>query len=106
MSRYINKIEVKDPFVLTDKIAAFLQGKGFVLGQRFGEAAWTRRGVNCTQYIIINFEPAAVVITAFIAYFDMLIGEIEAGIKGFIACFGKIPLKKVVRELEKMLHET
>ena len=104
MSRYINRIKVKDPNILTDKISAFLQEKGFVLGQRHAETVWWKKGFNCLHHIIIQYETNAVIVTAFITYSDLLLGgETEAGINGFVAGFGKWPLKKIVRALEKTL---
>lgn len=103
MSRYVNRIQVNDPNGLTDEIAAFLKGKGFNLVGYRGETVWQRQGFNCTQNIIIYFEAGAVIITAFINFYDFIMGEAEMGIKGFVALVGKRPLKKIVKALEEMI---
>jgi len=105
MSRYVNKIEVKDPNALTEKIALFLQTSGLSLGDKNGETLWWKKGVNCIRYIKIEYAPGTVIVTAFITYFDAFMGDIEAGIKGFVAGFGKWPLAKIVRKLENLIRE-
>ncbi len=104
MSRYTNKIKVRDPAALTGDIAAFLTGKGMILGDYYGDIVWHKDGMNCKQIIIITYEPGTVLITAFINFHDMLTGETEMGIKGFIGLFGKRPLKKIVYGLEELIQ--
>ena len=103
MARYMNRIEVRDPNALTNEIADFLSGKGYKLGVYNGETVWHRNGFNCEQMIIIRYEPNAVILTAFISFFDALLGQTEMGITGFVALAGKRPLKKVVKALEELI---
>lgn len=101
MSRYVNRVEVKDPNVLTNEIASFLESKGFKLANYNGEPVWQKgQGVmTAAQYIVIHYEPAAVIVQAFVGAF----GLSEMDLKGFVAIVSKRPLKKVVTALEEML---
>lgn len=101
MSRYVNRVEVKDPNLLTNDITAFLESKNFRLVNYNGEPVWQKgHGVMAAaQYIVIHYEPGAVIVQAFVGAF----GVSEMGLKGFVAIVSKRPLKKVVTALEEML---
>jgi len=102
MSRYSNRIPVRDPNLFTGEIAAFLQSQGYKLGQRNNETVWWRDGFNCIEYIIINYDYGTVIVTAFIVTIDVI--EYEMGIKGFMGAVPKAKLKKVVEALEAMIR--
>ena len=100
--RYSNRIEVKDPNVLTNEIAAFLKGRGFDLKNYNGETVFQKgRGImTAAQYIVIHYEQNAVIVQAFVGAF----GLSEMGLTGFVACVSKRPLKKTVAALEELIR--
>jgi len=103
--RYANTIQVRDVnHDLSARIVEFLQKKGFVIGKRRGSSVWLKKGPMCFHYITTYYLFDVVVTVAYISFKDIASGvEREMGLNGFIACIGKLPLKKIVRQLEKML---
>ncbi len=101
MSRYVNKISVSDPNILTPKITTFLQSNGFALTYYGNEPVW-QKGQGfwaASQHILIQYELGAVIVSAFIGAF----GSKEMNLKGFVGIVAKKPLKKVVDALEEMI---
>ena len=113
MSRYVKMFEVENSELLKNRVEAFLQENRFVLGQRKNEDTWMRRGVNCRHCVIINYEADKIELTAFIVYNKYELNqtatfwvesedETESTIKGLLGGFGKWPIQKTIRQLEKM----
>ena len=99
----INKVNDKNNDLAT-KIRLFLQENGFTFGTRYDAPVWFKNGPLCQHFIMPYYLFDIVVLTAYITFKDAVTGiEQEMGLNGFIACIGKIPLKKIVNQLEKLL---
>lgn len=101
MARYVKRVEVIDPNLLTGEITAFFQGNGYELVDDGGEVYW-RKGDGfwvASRCAVINYEPGAVVITAFVNS-----GGIEMGVTGFYGWAIKKPFRKLLAALEEMLR--
>ncbi|MCL2556215.1 MAG: hypothetical protein FWE03_04260 [Firmicutes bacterium] len=101
MARYTKTIKVKDCYAHYGKIHKFLEEKKFSLTQRKGELVWRKSGFACDHYIKIEIRANAIIIYSFI---DTINGAEESS-KGFFGGFGKWPLHKIVKQLEKMIIE-
>lgn len=89
---------------LAENIENFLKSKKFTKEKDTNPFGWTRDGFACKQHLIFMRLFDVIVIKAFIYFNDIVTGQPQAmGLDGFIAMIGKLPLKKIVKQLEKMI---
>jgi len=115
MSRYIKSFEGHNAETLKDKIETFLKENRFTLQTRKNEYTWMRHGMGCWHCVIIKYEVNKIELTAFIVYHKFeYVGlnlyreskeETESTIKGFFGGFGKWPIQRTIKRLQKIISE-
>ena len=80
----------------------FLGEKKFKQVQRNGELIWRKSGFACDHCVKIELRHDEIIISSFIV---IGISGAEESSKGFFGGFGKWPLHKIVKQLEKMITE-
>lgn len=87
-----------------ENIELFLKSKNFTRENDTNSFGWVRNGFACKQHLILIPLFDVVVIKAYIYFIDVVTGQPQAmGLDGFIAIVSKLPLKKIVKQLEKII---